>query len=168
MDKVQASWRVFKLNSLPFCLFSLCVRGIDYISKYFSKLISHCILCFFNPVYTHQNRDCFLSSYLYPTGSLGLHRWPGGKESSYQHRRCKRGEFSPWVRKMPWSRKWQPTPVFLPGKSHGQRKLSGYSPWDRRAWRDGTRAARTFKVYFVTAHWTFIPILGMLNSITVC
>ena len=37
--------------------------------------------------------------------------------------------FDTWVRKMPWSRKWQPTPVFLPGKSHRQRSLAGYSPW---------------------------------------
>ena len=36
--------------------------------------------------------------------------------------------FNPWVRKIPWRRKWQPTPVFLPGKSHGQRSLVGYSP----------------------------------------
>ena len=37
--------------------------------------------------------------------------------------------FDPWVRKTPWRKKWQPTPVFLPGKSHGQRSLVGYSPW---------------------------------------
>ena len=37
--------------------------------------------------------------------------------------------FDPWVRKIPWRRKWQPTPVFLPGKSHRQRSLAGYSPW---------------------------------------
>ena len=37
--------------------------------------------------------------------------------------------FDPWVRKIPWSRKWQPTPVFLPGEFHGQRSLKGYSPW---------------------------------------
>ena len=35
----------------------------------------------------------------------------------------------PWVGKIPWKRKWQPTPVFLPGKSHGWRSLVGYSPW---------------------------------------
>ena len=35
----------------------------------------------------------------------------------------------PWVRKIPWRRKWQSIPVFLPGKSHGQRSLAGYSPW---------------------------------------
>ena len=36
--------------------------------------------------------------------------------------------FDPWVGKIPWRRKWQPTPVFLPGESHGQRSLTGYSP----------------------------------------
>ena len=35
----------------------------------------------------------------------------------------------PWFRKIPWRRKWQPTPVCLPGESHGQRSLVGYSPW---------------------------------------
>ena len=40
--------------------------------------------------------------------------------------------FDPWVRKIPWGRKWHPTPVLLPGKSHGQRSLVGYSPWDHK------------------------------------
>ena len=47
------------------------------------------------------------------------------KESACQCRRCR---FDPWVRKIPWRRKWQPTPVFLPGELHGQRSLAGYSP----------------------------------------
>ena len=55
-------------------------------------------------------------------------RWYSIKDSACQCRRCKRCRFNPWVRKIPWSRKWQPTPVFLPGKSHGQRSLAGYSP----------------------------------------
>ena len=38
--------------------------------------------------------------------------------------------FNPRVRKIPWRRKWLPTPVYLPGKSNGQRNLMGYSPWD--------------------------------------
>ena len=38
--------------------------------------------------------------------------------------------FDPWVRKIPWRRKWQPTPVFMPRELHGQRNLVGYSPWD--------------------------------------
>ena len=40
--------------------------------------------------------------------------------------------FDPWVRKIPGKRKWQPTPVFLPEKSHGQRNLVGYSPWGHK------------------------------------
>ena len=56
----------------------------------------------------------------------GLPKWPSGKESVCQCRRC---GFDPWVGKIPWRRKWQPLPVFLPEKSHGQRSLTGYSPW---------------------------------------
>ena len=53
--------------------------------------------------------------------------WPlSGKESAYQY---KRQGFDPWIRKILWRRKCQPTPVFLPGKSHGQRSLVGYSSW---------------------------------------
>ena len=42
---------------------------------------------------------------------------------------CGRAVFNPWVRKIPWRRKWQPTPVLLPGKSHGRRSLIGCTPW---------------------------------------
>ena len=38
-----------------------------------------------------------------------------------------------WIRKIPWRMKWQPTPVFLPGKSHRQRSLAGYSPWGHKS-----------------------------------
>ena len=55
----------------------------------------------------------------------GLPRWLSGKEFACQGRRQK---FDPWVGKIPWRRKWQPTPVCLPGKFHGQRSLAGYSP----------------------------------------
>ena len=60
---------------------------------------------------------------------LGPPRRFGGKESACQSRRCKRHVFDPWVGKIPWSRKWQPTPTFLPGKFHGQRGLADYCPW---------------------------------------
>ena len=40
--------------------------------------------------------------------------------------------FDPWVGKIAWRRKLQPTPVFLPGKPHGQRSLTGYSPWGHK------------------------------------
>ena len=55
--------------------------------------------------------------------------WLSGKESTCK---CGRHQFDPWVRKMLWRRKWQPTPIFLPGKSHGQRSLVGYSPWGHK------------------------------------
>ena len=61
--------------------------------------------------------------------SVGLSRWLSGKESACQSRRCKRHGFDPSVGKITWSRKWQPTPVLLPGKFHGQRSLVGYSLW---------------------------------------
>ena len=44
----------------------------------------------------------------------------------------RRHEFDPWVGKIPWSRKWQPTPAFLPGEPHKQKSLVGYSPWGRK------------------------------------
>ena len=56
----------------------------------------------------------------------GLPWWLSGKGSTYQRRRLR---FHPWVRKIPWRRKWQPTLVFLPGELHGPRSLVGYSPW---------------------------------------
>ena len=56
-------------------------------------------------------------------------RWFSGKESTCQCRKARRRGFSPWVRKILWRRKWLPTPVFLPGKSHRQRSLVGYSLW---------------------------------------
>jgi len=54
----------------------------------------------------------------------GLPWWLSGKEPTCQ---CRRSELDPWVVKVLWRRKWQPTPVFLPRKSHGQRSLAGYS-----------------------------------------
>ena len=45
---------------------------------------------------------------------------------------CRRWGFRPWVGKISWRRKWQLTSVCLSGKSHGQRNLAGYRPWDRK------------------------------------
>ena len=60
---------------------------------------------------------------------IGLPRWFSGRESTCNAGRC---GFDPWVRKIPWRRKWQPTAVFLPGDSCGQRSLVSYSPWGHR------------------------------------
>ena len=58
---------------------------------------------------------------------LGLPGGTSGKESTCQFRRHKRCGFNLLAGKIPWRRKWQPTPVFLPGKFHGKRSLAGYS-----------------------------------------
>ena len=56
-----------------------------------------------------------------------LQGFPGGSEV-----KASACNVEDWVRKIPWRRKWQPTPVFLPGGSHGQRSLVGYSPRGRK------------------------------------
>ena len=60
--------------------------------------------------------------------------FPGSssKESACQCRKCKRCGFDPCFGKIPRRRAWQPTPVFFPGESHGQKSLVGYSPWGRK------------------------------------
>ena len=62
--------------------------------------------------------------------TYGLPWWLSGKEFT-----CNAGdtEFDPSIRKIPWRRKWHTTPVFVPGKSHGQRSLVGYSPWGHKS-----------------------------------
>ena len=60
-----------------------------------------------------------------PPTNAGISWWFRGQRVCLQ---CRRPEFNPWFGKSPWRRKWQPTPVFLPGKSHGWRNLEGYRP----------------------------------------
>ena len=55
--------------------------------------------------------------------------FPGASVVKNQPAKCRRLEFDPWVGQIPWRRKWQPTPVSLPGKSYGQRNLADYSSW---------------------------------------
>ena len=69
-----------------------------------------------------------------------------GKEPASQCRRCRRHGFHPWVGKIPYRRKWQPTPVFLPGKFHGQQNLVGYSPWGHKELTQVSNWARTLGI----------------------
>ena len=58
--------------------------------------------------------------------TLGYMIWPNPGGSVVKNPpHCRRHRFDPWVRKIPWRRAWQPTPVILPRKSHGQRSLAG-------------------------------------------
>ena len=97
----------------------------------------HVYMC----VYTYMHILCFafLAIPIHLYFSQLLQNLPGfGTELPWCLRRqstclqCGKPRFDPWVGKMPWKRKWQPTPVFLPGESHGCRSLEGYSPRGRK------------------------------------
>ena len=90
-------------------------------------------------------RTADLDSHLEGVGWLPW--WLSGKESACQYRRHR---FDPWVGKIPWWRKWQPTPVFLPGESHGQRSLEGYHPWGcKRVVHDLAIKTKTSDILFI-------------------
>ena len=89
---------------------------------------------------------------------LGIPRWLSGTESACQYRRRKRHGFDPWVGRIPWRRKWQPPPVFLLGKSHGQTSLMGHmgsqrvgQNWAQQsitAYKWSSSISRSFSVFF--------------------
>ena len=92
----------------------------------------------------------------------GLCRWLSGKKFACE---CRRLGFSPWVGKIPWRRKWQPSPVLLPGESHGQRSLVGYSPWGHTE-SDTTEVTKQEQQQWLwcwplssCAYWPFIYLL---------
>ena len=101
-------------GEIPFerypCLFDNCGRNYNQIScnmvAYMGLLWIRCLLLYGNVI-----------------PLWGLSHWLSGKASTC---RCRRHRFDPWIRKVPWRRKWKPTPVFLPGKSHAERSLVGY------------------------------------------
>ena len=94
-------------------------------------------------------------SYEFYQRHLWIYRsFPGGfssKESACKSRRCR---FDSWVGKIPWRSKWQPTPVFLPRKSHGQRSLVGYSPWGHKRVRHNLETKQQQQIALV---WIWAP-----------
>ena len=70
--------------------------------------------------------------------------------------------FDPWIGKIPWSRKWQPTLVFFPGKSHGQRSLVGYSPWGHE--KSDTTEQLTLKTLW--PYFLLQPLIKALASLS--
>ena len=82
---------------------------------------------------------------------MGFPCGASGKESAWQCRSCKRLECNSWVRRIPWRRKWQPTLVFLLGKSHIRRSLVGYSPWGRKESDMTENHSSMFKVFRLTS-----------------
>ena len=93
----------------------------------------------------------------------------GAVKNRLQLRRC---SFDPWVGKIPWRRAWQATSVFLPGKSHGQRSLAGYSPWgdresDMAYWLNNNLPGLTvyFKTLFLMSIYLIFYFLNILQFI---
>ena len=96
-----------------------------------------------------------------------------GKESACQCRRCKRHGFHLWIRKIPWRRKWHPTSVFLPGKSHGQRSLVGCSPWGHRVIHMHTENWRPPILLYLTKRgnnrkWCSSLTIVIFKIVTIC
>ena len=85
--------------------------------------------------------------YIFSIAYLGFPDGTSCKESTYQCRWHKRCEFDPWMRKIPWRRAWQPTPVFLSGESHGQRSLASYNPWGRRVRHGWSNLANKHSIF---------------------
>ena len=83
-------------------------------------------------------------------GLIEKRDFPGGSDGKSVCLQCGRPGFDPWVRKIPWRRKWQPTPVLLPGKSHGWRNLVGYNPWGHKGLDTTERLHFTSEAQFLS------------------
>ena len=79
-----------------------------------------------------DNTSVVFSKHYWTDSFLSFSGVSSDKESTCHWRRCKIHGFDPWVCKIPWRRKWQHTPVFLPGESRGQKNMAGHSPWSHQ------------------------------------
>ena len=126
------SWKIFLNPHVSFLIqVNLCVCACRYI------LLG--VICFASPISLNIKLSPWFDTSLIINNKYILillySSFPGGgngKEPACQFRRQKRHRFNPWVGKISWRRKWQPTPVFLPWESHGQGRLVGYIPWGRK------------------------------------
>ena len=84
--------------------------------------------------YLHAHTLLLLFIYCMSVCLCWIPRWLSGWRVCLQCRRHRRRGFSPWVGKIRWRREWQPTPVYLPGESFGQRSLVSSSPWGYKEW----------------------------------
>ena len=105
----------FFLSIQCLCNSATMVTQLSGSEFLYCKVVSHC-----------TNTPAHLPLQLWM--DTGFRGGPSGKEPSCRCKRRKRRSFHLWIRKTPWRRPWQLTPVFLPGESLGQRSLGGYSP----------------------------------------
>ena len=120
-----------ELNWTEMCRI-LCVSSLSVKArKMMADLIK--LSFFWTGVPSLQDLMPDLSWSWYNRDTVHLLAWRlSGKEPAWQCRRCCRRGFDPWVGKISYRMKWQSTPVFLPGESHGQRSLVGFHPWGCR------------------------------------
>ena len=86
--------------------------------------------------------------------------FPGGSQVKSVCLQCGRPGFDPWIGKIPWRRKWQPTPVFLPGESHGQRSLVDYSPQGHK------ESDMTERLHFQLKYYLCVSIISVKKPST--
>ena len=125
---------------LPLCGFEKFCLGSGVIKNYVQSW-----RCLFSSLYFSEHLY-FLQSIIFRIVLCRIHSvkgFPGGQavKNPLLHLQCRRPGFDPWVGKVPCRRKWPPTPVFLPGESHGQRSLVGCRPWGHRVGHNGATEA---------------------------
>ena len=118
-----------RLNIWKFMAHVFVKAGLEKFEHYFARVWDEC--------------NCALLWSFFGIAFLWDWGFPGGLEGKSVCLQCRRPGFDPWVRKIPWRWKGQPTPVLLPGKFHGWRSLAGYSPWDHKE-SDMTERPHTF------------------------
>ena len=111
-------------DKLCYILMTKCIQNCRWQSQCVSFLFRDWIQINSGCDYSFINKFGVVE---FPKLSCGLPCWLDGKESACWSRGCR---FHPWVRKIIWRKKQQPTPVLLPGKFQEQSSLIGYSPWD--------------------------------------
>ena len=125
-------------SGVPGCFLSLFPWRdmIQWVKGYYSPADKTLVYFLYHQYFSASFQNFEIEKYYY--------NFPGGLDGKVCLQ-CGRPGFNPWARKNTWRRKWQPTPVFLRGKSHGQRSLVGYSPWDHKE-SDTTQQLSTHKV----------------------
>ena len=99
----------------------------------------------------------YFNIFFWPSFCLPILGFPRGSALKKFACQCRRSGFSHWAGKIPWRRKQQPIPVFLPGKSQGQRSLASYRPWGNKRVRRDLVTKTTLLVYsFVTRLYLYI------------
>ena len=147
---------------MPFTWFKSFLKWIQRI------LGNWCLFSFYNPEFRNMfgsAKECEVNGWglnALPQSCAALDNAepdkgvPGGsavKNPPAKQWSCKRHGFDPWVEKILWRRAWQPSPVFLPGKSHGQRSLAGYGPRSPKGETEATKHAHTSLLKCIWTKW---------------